>query len=107
MCGQGRQPAVGSGGIRPGGSGPDPGSGRWQRKIVNIGVTSSLNTLNPLLMDGVEVNKYATGLMFLPLMELNADMEFEGMLADSITAEDETIFWYTLTIRRCGLTVSR
>lgn len=61
-------------------------------KVVNIGVTSSLNTLNPLLMDGVEINKYATGLMFLPLVELDANMEFEGMLADSITAEDERNF---------------
>lgn len=61
-------------------------------KVVNIGVTSSLNTLNPLLMDGVEINKYATGLMFLPLAELTADVEFEGMLADSITAEDEKNF---------------
>lgn len=61
-------------------------------KIVNIGVTSSLNTLNPLLMDGVEMNKYATGLMFLPLTELDKDMNFEGMLADSITAEDDRNF---------------
>ena len=61
-------------------------------KVVNVGVTSSLNTLNPLLMDGVEINKYATGLMFLPLVELDANMEFEGMLADSITAEDERNF---------------
>ena len=61
-------------------------------KIVNVGVTSSLNTLNPLLMDGVEMNKYATGLMFLPLVELNKNMEFEPMLADSITAEDERNF---------------
>ena len=45
-------------------------------KVVNVGVTSSLNTLNPLLMDGVEINKYATGLMFLPLVELDANMEF-------------------------------
>lgn len=67
---------------------PDAGTG----KIINIGVTSSLNTLNPLLMDGVEMNKYATGLMFLPLVELDADMNFEGMLADSITAEDENNF---------------
>lgn len=61
-------------------------------KIVNIGVTSSLNTLNPLLMDGVEINKYATGLMFLPLIELDEDMNFEPMLADSIKAEDERNF---------------
>lgn len=61
-------------------------------KIVNVGVTDTLNTLNPLLMDGGEINKYATGLMFLPLVELDKDLKFEGMLADSITAEDERNF---------------
>lgn len=83
---------------RTGESAPD-GNGTAQAqaevpggKIVNIGVTSSLNTLNPLLMDGVEINKYATGLMFLPLVELDKDMNFEGMLADSITAEDDRNF---------------
>ena len=38
------------------------------------------------------MNKYATGLMFLPLMELDKDMNFEGMLADSVTAEDDRNF---------------
>lgn len=61
-------------------------------KIVNVGVTDTLQSLNPLLLNGGEINKYATGLMFLPLMELNADMEFEGMLADSITTEDNQNF---------------
>lgn len=74
-----------------GGSAPAQ-TGAAGEKIVNIGVTSSLNTLNPLLMDGVEMNKYATGLMFLPLMDLDKDMNFEGMLADSITAEDGSNF---------------
>ncbi|MBQ8592461.1 MAG: ABC transporter substrate-binding protein [Lachnospiraceae bacterium] len=60
--------------------------------IVNIGVTNTLNSLNPLLMDGGEVNKYATGLMFLPLCELTEDMSFEGLLADSITTEDNLTF---------------
>ncbi len=66
--------------------------GQPGEKIVNVGVTNTLGTLNPLLMDGGEVNKYATGLMFLPLVELDADLNFEGMLADSITAEDEKNF---------------
>lgn len=84
-------------GPKGGGSESAEPSGRTQaaaagEKIVNIGVTSSLNTLNPLLMDGVEINKYATGLMFLPLVELDKNMEFEPMLADSITAEDERNF---------------
>ena len=74
-----------------GGSAPAQ-TGAAGEKIVNIGVTSSLNTLNPLLMDGVEMNKYATGLMFLPLMDLDKDMNFEGMLADSIAAEDGSNF---------------
>ena len=43
-------------------------------------------------MDGGEINKYATGLMFLPLVELDKDLKVEGMLADSITAEDERNF---------------
>lgn len=72
-------------------AGQAPGAASGE-KIVNVGVTSALNTLNPLLMDGVEMNKYATGLMFLPLVELDQDMNFEGMLADSITAEDERNF---------------
>lgn len=43
------------------------------RRSSTAGVTDTLNTLNlPLLMDGGEINKYATGLMFLPLMELDS-----------------------------------
>ena len=61
-------------------------------KIINVGVTNTLGSLNPLLLNGGEINKYATGLMFLPLMELDADLNFEGMLADSITTEDNKNF---------------
>jgi peptide/nickel transport system substrate-binding protein len=60
--------------------------------IVNIGVTDTLGTLNPLLMDGGEINKYATSLMFLPLVELNSKLEFEGEIADSVTTEDNKNF---------------
>ena len=61
-------------------------------KIVNVGVTDTLTSLNPLLLNGGEVNKYATGLMFLPLMELDADLNFVPMVADSITTEDNLNF---------------
>lgn len=61
-------------------------------KIINVGVTNTLGSLNPLLLNGGEINKYATELMFLPLMELDADLNFEGMLADSITTEDNKNF---------------
>ena len=60
--------------------------------IVNIGVTNTLGTLNPLLMDGGETIKYATSLMFLPLVELNSNLEFEGEIADSVTTEDNKNF---------------
>ena len=60
--------------------------------IINVGVTNTIGSLNPLLLNGGEINKYATGLMFLPLMELDADLNFEGMLADSITTEDNKNF---------------
>ncbi len=61
-------------------------------KIINVGVTDSLGGLNPFVMDQTEINKYAVGLMFLPLMELDKDMNFQGMLADSITTEDNVNF---------------
>lgn len=63
-----------------------------QGKIVNVGVTNTLETLNPLLMNGGEINRYATSLMFLPLVELDSELNFEGMLADSITTEDNRNF---------------
>lgn len=61
-------------------------------KIVNVGVTNTLKSLNPLLLDGGEINKYATGLMFIPLVELDKDLNFQPMLADSITTEDNRNF---------------
>ena len=67
-------------------------AGNSGEKIVNVGVTDTLGSLNPLLLNGGEINKYATALMFLPLMELDADLNFQGMLADSITTEDNRNF---------------
>lgn len=60
--------------------------------VVNIGCTASLGTLNPLLMDGDWVNVYAMSLEFLPLVSLNDSLEFEYMLADSITTEDNLTY---------------
>ena len=60
--------------------------------IVNVGVTDTVSTLNPLLMNGGEVTKYATGLMFLPLVELNKDLGFDYFIADRITTDDNLTF---------------
>lgn len=62
------------------------------KDIVNIGVTDNLSSVNPLLQDGTEVVKYTTSLEFLPLVELNKDLEFVGMLAKEITTEDNKTF---------------
>jgi ABC-type dipeptide transport system, periplasmic component len=61
-------------------------------QIVNIGVTSTLGSLNPLAIDATEINKYSTAMMFLPLVELNGKMQFVGSLADSITTKDNLVF---------------
>lgn len=59
---------------------------------VNIAVTDTVGTLHPLLMDNTEVVKYATSLTFLPLVELNRELEFVGQLAEEITTEDNLTF---------------
>lgn len=59
---------------------------------VNIGCTSALGTLNPLMMDGTWVNVTAMSLEFLPLVSLNDDFAFDYMLADSITTEDNLTY---------------
>lgn len=61
-------------------------------KIINIGVTDSLGGINPFAIDQTEINKYSVDLLFLPLVELDNDMNFQSMLADSITTEDNIHF---------------
>ena len=61
-------------------------------KTVTIGITGTISTLNPLQMDATEVVKYASSLVFLPLVELNQDMKFVPQLAESITTEDNQTF---------------
>ena len=65
-------------------------------KSVNIGVTNTLTTLNPLAMDNTEVVKYACSLTFLPLLELDSSLNFVPQLAKSITTEDNLTFTITL-----------
>ncbi len=72
--------------------GDDPATATEGETIINVGVTDSLGGINPFAMDQTEINKYAVGLMFLPLMELDKDLNFQGMLADSITTEDNLNF---------------
>lgn len=66
--------------------------GAFGEKIVNIGITDSLGGINPLTIDQTWVNKYAVGLEFLPLVELDGELNFQPMLADSVTTEDNRNF---------------
>ena len=63
-----------------------------QPKSVNVAVTSTITTMNPLLIGPEEVVKYALSLTYLPLVELNQNLEFVPQLADSITTEDNLTF---------------
>ncbi|MEF2967865.1 ABC transporter substrate-binding protein [Paenibacillus sp. M1] len=65
------------------------------KKTVNIGVTYSPNTLNPLSPVGL-VSSYVTGLMFLPLVDIDEDLTFKPMLADSIETTDNKTFTINL-----------
>lgn len=65
------------------------------KKTVNIGVTYSPNTLNPLSPVGL-VSSYVTGLMFLPLVDIDEDLTFKPMLADSIQTTDNKTFTINL-----------
>ncbi len=60
--------------------------------IVNIGMTDTIPSVNPLLLDASEIGKTICDLQFLQLCELNSELEFVGMLADSITTEDNIHF---------------
>ena len=73
-------------------SGENAGSSASGEKIVNIGITDSLGGINPLTIDQTWVNKYAVGLEFLPLVELDGELNFQPMLADSVTTEDNRNF---------------
>ncbi|MDI9498254.1 MAG: ABC transporter substrate-binding protein [Bacillota bacterium] len=64
--------------------------------VVNIGVTNKLSTFNPLLLDATEVAKYAQGLSFLPLVELDSQLNFVPLLASSVETEDNITFTVTL-----------
>ncbi len=61
-------------------------------KSVNIAATGSLSSLHPLLIDATEVMKHALSLTFLPLVELDRELEFVPQLAQSITTEDNLTF---------------
>ncbi len=68
------------------------------KKIINIGVTYAPGTINPLSPNG-EVATNITGLMFLPLLDIDSNMTFQPALADSIETEDNLTFTIKLNAK--------
>ncbi|CAI6086431.1 ABC transporter substrate-binding protein [Cohnella sp. JJ-181] len=60
-------------------------------KTVNIGVTDAPADINPLSPVG-RVSAYIAGLLFPPLVEIDADLRYKPMLADSIETTDNRSF---------------
>ena len=61
-------------------------------KVVTIGITDTIGSINPLLQDGTEVVKYSGSLQFLSLVELNQNLEFVSQIATDIKTEDNKTF---------------
>lgn len=74
------------------GSSGAQGSQASQENMVNIGITNSLSTINPLNMDWTFVSLEADSLMFLPLVTIGEDLSVRPMLAESFTTEDNIHF---------------
>ncbi|MBB6633003.1 ABC transporter substrate-binding protein [Cohnella thailandensis] len=71
------------------GSASQPAAGG--KKTVNIGVTYAPSGINPLAPVGL-VSTYVAGLMYPPLMEIDSDLTYKPMLADSIETTDNATF---------------
>lgn len=61
------------------------------KKVINIGMMNAPSGFNPLESTDVAQN-VASGLLFNPLVELDDDMEYKPMLADSIETKDNQTF---------------
>ncbi|WP_337100330.1 ABC transporter substrate-binding protein [Paenibacillus sp. YIM B09110] len=61
------------------------------KKMVNIGVTYAPSGINPLAPVGL-VSTYVASLLFPPLVDLDSDLKYKPMLADSIETTDNKTF---------------
>ncbi|MCQ2447177.1 MAG: ABC transporter substrate-binding protein, partial [Clostridia bacterium] len=68
------------------------GDGNAADSAVNIGVTDTLSSANPLLLDQSELAKIVCDLQYSQLCELDGELNFVPMLASSITTEDNIHF---------------
>lgn len=64
------------------------------KKIVNIGWTNTANSLNPIDTAFAinSASNYPTELLYVPLVQLDNNMQYKYLLADSITTQDNRVF---------------
>ncbi len=61
------------------------------KKIISIGIMNAPSGFNPLESTDISQNE-ASGILYLPLVELDTDLVYKPMLADSIETEDNQTF---------------
>ncbi|PRR85459.1 ABC transporter substrate-binding protein [Clostridium luticellarii] len=71
--------------------GSSGGSSGGEKKIINIGMMNAPSGFNPLEWTDV-AQEVSCGLLFQALVELDDDMKYKPMLADSITTDDNKTF---------------
>ncbi|MEY8000590.1 peptide ABC transporter substrate-binding protein [Clostridium sp. Mt-5] len=74
-----------------GSSGGSSGSLGNEKKIINVGMMNAPSGFNPLEWTDV-AQEVSCGLLFQDLVELDDDMTYKPMLADSITTKDNKTF---------------
>ena len=62
-----------------------------EKKVINIGIMNAPSGFNPLEWSDVAQN-VVTGILFLPLLDLDEDMKYVPLLADSITTQDNQTY---------------
>lgn len=66
-------------------------SGKNAKKVINIGMMNAPSGFNPLEWTDI-AQEVSCGLLFQDLVELDQDMKYKPMLADSITTTDNKTF---------------
>ncbi|SFF23672.1 peptide/nickel transport system substrate-binding protein [Paenibacillus algorifonticola] len=80
-----------SGPATAGASGGSEAKPAGESKVVNIGITNAPLMFNPIdQTDNTSI--IVTSILFQPLMELDENLEFVPMLADSIETEDNQVY---------------
>ena len=80
------------------GCGGGQGTGSKGKKVVNIGIMNAPSGFNALEWSDVAQN-YLTSILFLPLVQLDEDMQYKPMLADAIETTDHKTFTVKLNPR--------